>query len=363
MTSAGWYPDPAGQPNTYRYWNGQSWSQETTGNPASPPPGAPPYQPYGQPPATQQPAPQQPAAPQQYAGYGQAGYGQAGYGQGAYGAPPPPPGGSGGAGKVIALVVAGVVLLAALGAGAFFLVRSLDGDGDGDDSASDDTSASTGPTESETGATEDTPSPTESGGPTDDQSSGGIDVGPTRAQCSGGAPDPGRLQASANTLTGGGLTIPSLADQGYTVDASVALAFTWADDYQVSFKAIESAGESWIANYGVGGLAKANGFESPQQAAEVVLQCMTSSDMYQGYSGTTDLEVGPVTVDGHDAYSILTEVRVDNPDVQAEGDVTHVVVVDTGDPDSFGLYISVVPIGDQAEINQQARVFDQIDVQ
>lgn len=341
VTSAGWYPDPAGQPNTYRYWNGQSWSQETTGNPASPPPGAPPYQAYGQP------------------GYTQSGYTQPGYGQGGYGATPPPPGGSGGAGKTIAIVVAAVVLLAALGAGAFFLVRSLD-DG-GDESASDDSSESADPTGSETGATDDA-SPTESG-PTDDETGGGTNVGPTRAQCSGGAPDPGRLQATTSTLTGGGLTIPSLTDQGYTVDAAVSAAFTWADAYQVSYKVIESAGEGWIANYGVGGLARDHGFESPQQAAEVVLQCMTSSDMYQGYSGSTDLEVGPVTVDGHDAYSILTEVRVDNPDVQAEGDVTQVVVVDTGDPASYGLYISVVPIGDQAEINRQARVFDQIDVQ
>ncbi|NYI99378.1 hypothetical protein HNR19_000077 [Nocardioides thalensis] len=325
MTSPGWYPDPAGQPNAYRYWNGQAWTQDVT-------------------------------------------YGQAGPGQG-YGAPvpptppPPPPGAKGGAGKVVALVVAGVVLLAALGTGAFFLVRSLADDGD--ETASDDTSESVEPTESETGATDDTPSPTEStetAEPTDDETSGGIDVGPTREQCSGGAPDPGRLQASASTLTGGGLTIPSLTDQGYSPDASVALAFTWADSYQVSYKVIESAGESWIANYGVGALPRANGFESPQQAAEVVLQCMTSSDMYQGYSGTTDLDVGPVTVDGHDAYSILTEVRVDNPDVQAEGDVAQVVVVDTGDPESYGLYISVVPIGDQAEINRQAQVFDQIDV-
>lgn len=349
VTSAGWYPDPAGQPNTYRYWNGQSWSQETTGNPASPPPGAPPYQPYGQPSLPQQPTP--PAA------YGQRGYGQPGYGQGGYGAPPPPPPPTGGgSGKVIAIVVAAVVLLAALGTGAFFVVRSLDDDGS--DSASDDTSesASADPSASDTGATDPTTSPTE------EESTGGTNVGPTGAQCNGGAPDPGRLRAAAPTLTGGGLTIPSLADSGYTVDAGISAEFTFADDYQASYKVIESAG-GWIANYGVGGLAKANGFESPQQAAEVVLECMTSSPLYQGFSGKTDLEVGPVTVDGHDAYSILAEVRVDNPEITVEGDVAHVVVVDTGDPASYGLYISVVPIGDQAEINQQAQVFDQIDVE
>ena len=26
MTNAGWYPDPAGAPDTYRYWDGQAWT-------------------------------------------------------------------------------------------------------------------------------------------------------------------------------------------------------------------------------------------------------------------------------------------------------------------------------------------------
>ncbi len=30
---SGWYPDPGGQPDRYRYWDGTSWSAETTGDP------------------------------------------------------------------------------------------------------------------------------------------------------------------------------------------------------------------------------------------------------------------------------------------------------------------------------------------
>ena len=42
MANAGWYPDPAGAPNLYRYWNGVSWSAETTTDPKhAPTPGAP----------------------------------------------------------------------------------------------------------------------------------------------------------------------------------------------------------------------------------------------------------------------------------------------------------------------------------
>lgn len=38
---AGWYPDPGGQPDLYRFWDGTAWSAATSTNPASPPPGAP----------------------------------------------------------------------------------------------------------------------------------------------------------------------------------------------------------------------------------------------------------------------------------------------------------------------------------
>lgn len=35
MPSPGWYPDPAGTPGSYRYWDGQSWSEVTTTDPTN----------------------------------------------------------------------------------------------------------------------------------------------------------------------------------------------------------------------------------------------------------------------------------------------------------------------------------------
>ncbi len=35
---AGWYPDPGGAPDRYRYWDGSGWSSGTTGDPRLPPP-------------------------------------------------------------------------------------------------------------------------------------------------------------------------------------------------------------------------------------------------------------------------------------------------------------------------------------
>ena len=35
---SGWYPDPGGEPDRYRYWDGTAWSNETTPDPSQPPP-------------------------------------------------------------------------------------------------------------------------------------------------------------------------------------------------------------------------------------------------------------------------------------------------------------------------------------
>lgn len=35
MSSAGWYPDPGGQPGLYRYWTGTEWTTAVTPNPAA----------------------------------------------------------------------------------------------------------------------------------------------------------------------------------------------------------------------------------------------------------------------------------------------------------------------------------------
>jgi len=38
MASSGWYPDPEGSPGRYRYWDGETWSTQTTASPQNTPP-------------------------------------------------------------------------------------------------------------------------------------------------------------------------------------------------------------------------------------------------------------------------------------------------------------------------------------
>jgi hypothetical protein len=70
--------------------------------------------------------------------------------------------------------------------------------------------------------------------------------------------------------------------------------------------------------------------------------------LYGGYQGTTDVHDKATTVDGKEAWSHRTEIRVDDERVQVEGDVAEVTVIDTGDGESYAFFIGVTPIGDQA---------------
>lgn len=326
MTQAGWYPDPAGQPQTYRYWDGTSWSQDTTSDPYAPPPAPPP-----------------PA----YGGF----------------PPAPPSGGSRGSGLTVLLVVVAVLVLIGLSVGGFFGYRALAGDDDDDTDASDRSSATdTVTTEPTTDATTPTDPTTDATTPTDTTTTDDTEV--TDQQCRGGVPTPSVTPGpDATEISGGALSIPVPA--GYSADTSYAAAFTFADQFTPLQKVIEQAGSDygWVSIYGLGGLRKANGFDDPEQAAAVVMTCMSqSTELYSHFTGREDLSSGALTVDGNDAFQITSELRVDDPDLKVEGDVAQVIVVDMGNSDMFGLYITVVPIGDQKLIRQQEAMVGKITV-
>ena len=358
MTQAGWYPDPAGQPQTYRYWDGTSWSQETTSNPYAPPPApaGPPVPPVPPPPPTGPPQTVLAGGPPPPPPYGQPPPAFGG------GYPPSPATGSRGSGLTILLVVVAVLALLGLSVGGFFGYRALTDDDDSGasdersatDTATSDPTETTGPTEStdSTGPTDSGTTPTESAPP-------GVDTTPQ--PCTGGRPQPAdEPEEGTRRVSGGGLTIP--VPDGYAPDTSYSEQFTFADDFTPLQKVIEQNDQSgWVSIYGVGALRKSNGYTHPEQAAEVVMSCMAqSTSLYNLFTGRVDLSAGEITVDGNEAYEVTAELRVDDPALDVEGDVAQVVVVDMGDAETFGLYITVVPIGDQALIDQQEALIDRI---
>lgn len=323
MTQPGWYPDPAGRPQTYRYWDGASWSDTTTGDPYAPPP-------------VQHPAP--------YAGL-----------------PTPAPGPGGSSGLVVALVVGIVVLLAGLGVGGFLGFRALTDD-DREASGTDTTVTATADRTAPTDATDATDGTDTTDG-TDSTDATGTIAPPTHTQCNGGVPAPHSEPGPGDEVVSGGpLSLP--VPNGYAPETRYATAFAFADDFVPVQKTIETGDRySWVSVYGVGALHRDNGFDDPAQAAEAVMACMArSEELYQHFERRVDLTSGAVTVDGHDGFQVTAELRVDDPDLSLAGDVAQVVVVDTGDPAAFGLYLSVVPIGDAEAVRQQQRMVGRIQV-
>lgn len=361
MTNAGWYPDPAGAPDTYRYWDGQSWSQMTTSHPPAaaqqptPPTPQQPQQPQSPGAAPTQFPPQPPQSPQpNQGGYGAVpqpptpGYGTGGFSGGPGGpggypqqqwSPQPSGGSGGGSGKVIGIVIAAVLVLVLLGVGGFFGVRALSGDDDDNKRAADPSRS-----ESSSDATDGTDPTDETSGPTEVPTNS---AAPTGIQCTGGSPDPATDPGTAPaTITGGGLTIP--VPSGYTVDVRLSTPHSFADGVLVAYKSVE---ENWITEFAVGGLPRANGFDDLADAAEIIMKCLTTNDeIYEGFSERKDLTNEAITVDGKPAHRITSEIKVDNPEVVAEGDVTSVIVVDTGDAATFGLFLGVATIGEPTSI-------------
>lgn len=388
MATPGWYPDPAGRPGAYRFWDGQAWGSDVTDNPfggsqaTTPGPVAPanPFDPMDAPTAPPGSQSEQTSVTPTYQSYDR-GYGQqpdprqgwaptpsqsswAGQpfpgGPGTPGAPGSGSGGSGGADKVVGLILLALVLTVALGVGTFFVVRSATG---GDDkNAGDDTTSQVDPTSDPTEDPADDPTQQSSEDPNQEPSPATGDepvdpftdpATPTAEQCTAGRPAEGATGAIGNQLAGGGLTMPEVSRFGDGPEQGAA--FTFADGVTSTSRVIEQVGDTgWVAIYMVGGITRSNGFDSPGQAAGIILECMTGSDtFYNKLTGATLLDSRLTTVDGAPAWVMDAEIRVDDPQLTVEGDIAKVVVVDTGDPQRYGLFISLVPIGDDALIAQQ----------
>ena len=76
------------------------------------------------------------------------------------------------------------------------------------------------------------------------------------------------------------------------------------------------------------------------------MQCVITSGFYNDTAERTDLWSKAITVDGHPAWSIRAEVRIDAPDVRADGDTVEVIIVDTGSPESLAMFAGAVSLGD-----------------
>ena len=312
MSLPGWYPDPAGTPNRFRYWDGRAWSSDTTDNPATTPAGS--------------------------GGSGDAG------GTGDSGGPgsPPPKQGRHRFGPLI-LALAALVVLVLVGV---LVVRGLFADRPIVDpgplpsstvSGWDDSSPTTEPeTPTPTpSVSQPTPTPTSTPTPTPSEE---LPLQP----CPEGQPTARQDHPTDGRIHGGGLSFPEAKGWNDTSGSS----FSWAYDVGEQMKLAESP--SWYANLAVGALFTGDGFDEPRRAAELVMQCVITSGLYPYFTDRVDTWTKAVTVDGKPAWSIRADIEVDDPDLRTKGDTVEVIVVDTGSPESLSMFIGAVDIGDQS---------------
>lgn len=310
MSLPGWYPDPAGTPNRFRYWNGQSWSPDTTDNPAStPPPGTT--------------------------------------------TAPPTPGGSsrrrGGGrrlGPLIVVLVAVLVLLL----GTVLVLRGLFGERPIADPGPLPSSSVTGWDDSSPTAEPESPTPQPVPQPSMPRPSAPptSSTAPTPSEdlplqpCPQGQPTSRQDHPSDGRIHGGGLSFPKVS--GW--QESSGTAFSWAYDVGEQTRLAEAP--DWYANVAVGALFTGDGFDEPRRSAELVMQCVITSGLYPNFTDRQDVWSKAVAVDGHQGWSIRADIQVDDPELSTRGDTVEVIVVDTGSPESLSMFIGAVDIGDRS---------------
>lgn len=309
--TAGWYPDPGGQPGMYRYWTGSAWTEAITPTPQTTPP--PPISAYARPDeGTPQGAATRVGAPaggvgDQYAYPAQKRRSTLGWWLGGLGA------------------LAAVLLVATL------IIRGLGGSVPG---VPDLPGLNPTPTVTPNICP---PASTSSPMPTADPNSG--------------------------TISGGRLSYPALGSPWATGwDNRVpwgALAMVQEVLDQENY---DGSGSSWVASILVSDLFVGDGFASTKIASETVLKCVLGK-----FYADTVVEQDLVSserhdVDGHAGWLIETQLSFSIPGLNATGERVLLLVVQTGD-DDYSLFYASIPDTKSELLPDARRALEQLRVQ
>lgn len=260
MSSPGWYPDPGGVPNLYRYWDGQAWTTQLTSQPGGPPP-VPPAQ----------------AGPSGTASRKRSGRGW-----------------------LIALLAVGVAVVVV----AVLAIRGLSGGLGG-----------------------------LTGSPGGDPSS---DVCPKPEADSSPTPQPndGRVHS-------GPLSYPMLPAPWGAPEPNTEVPFG-RDVLQQFVQTEKTPTLSWGAAVMVGELVAGDGFFAPKDGAEIVMRCVTGTFYGNAEVTRNDILSKAVTVDGHDAWQMDSDLSFSISGLEATNELLTVVIVDL-ENGTAGLFASSVP--------------------
>jgi hypothetical protein len=297
VAERGWYPDPGGAPGRYRYWDGAGWSAETTTDPRSRAPGT-------------------------------------------SGAPASGPGAahrrSIGGGPLLIGVLVLVLIIVAVGV---LIVRTQRSGALVDPDP---------PAPTVSGWDDSRPLPTASPSVTPSRRPSPSAGSPSAAtvDCPRGNPLQRASHPHDDRVHGGRLSFAVPSGQWERRSGNGA-GLSFAHDVALIDQRVEP---EWVASLSVGALSRADGFRDPQHSAEQIMQCIGTSAYYRNITGRRQLESEPITRDGHRGWRIRGEIRVDDPEVQAAGDILELRVIDTGDAGSLSFFWGCAPIGDSTRI-------------
>jgi hypothetical protein len=299
---AGWYPDPGGVPNLYRYWDGQAWSAATSPNPQAPPPS-------------------QGLVPGLQGSFGQGSSGQGGPQAGGYAAGQPGAYASFQATQQrkspIGWWIAAAALLLVIVVVGVLAVRAIGGSG----------LAGTDPVNQ----------PSQ-------------DVCPT----STASPDIDQPDPNDGRVHGGPISYPRLGAPWGAPQADNRVPFGRDVQKQdvLDQPNYDESGSSWVASVLVAELMAGDGFYTPEQGAQIVVRCILGA-FYGDNPVTSDVKMNKAaTIDGHDAWVVESQLSFDIPNLIAKGELLIVAIVSTGE--GAGLYYASIP-DTKPELVQPAR--------
>lgn len=294
MSVPGWYPDPGGEPGAYRYWDGDSWSAETTTDPRNPGPGA------------------------------------GGTGPGGPGGDRP------GRSRAVYLIVAALVLVVVIVVAAIAVFRN----------------STAGSSFTDRRIPSSTVSGWDDSEPTDEPTSVSPSPSPDGSRpCPLGDPNRREAHPQDGRVHGGNLSFPAA---GNFLPAAPEPRLSFAYDVTQQYLGVND-NPGWIAQLAVGRLLGSDFPGEPKAIAELIMQCGVTTDMYQPYSpNRQDLRNEAITISGQQGWLIEADIRVDKPGLPFPGDKVIFIVVPDGD--NWGMFFGAVPIGNTALTTQLDQV-------
>ena len=280
----GWYPDPGGARGRYRYWNGTSWSAETTDDPRQ--------------------------------------------------LPPADPGGAGGRrsrrwGLIIGVLTLVVIIVVTL---SVIITRGLP------------SAEPPLPTSTVVGGDDSSPTPTPTPPPQSASPTPSSRTPATLVPCPVGDPALRLPHPTDDRVYGGNLSFarePSF--QAPEPESRISFGY---DVAQQALSVDNDPG--WIAQLAVGQLRATDGFvQGAENTAQSFVECAITGNMYNPYDPTrNDRRSEPLTVDGRAGWVIETDITVTTPGLPFAGDRTVFIVI--ADGEDWGLFFGALPIGDAA---------------